>query len=67
MTAVIACCNRVYFQHLVALAVVHSLRSRKALEQVPVGIKWPNDIYLDRTAKLGRSETIDDVLCSKTF
>ena len=42
------------FQHIVALAVVYALRSRDVLHAVPVSIKWPNDIYLDRTDKLGK-------------
>jgi biotin-(acetyl-CoA carboxylase) ligase len=33
---------------------VHALRSREPLREVALGIKWPNDIYLGRTAKLGK-------------
>jgi biotin--protein ligase len=35
----------VFIQYLVALAVVESIRTRKGYEDVPLRLKWPNDIY----------------------
>jgi biotin--protein ligase len=37
----------VFIQYLVALAVVESVRTRKGYEDVPLRLKWPNDIYAE--------------------
>ncbi|CEP11163.1 hypothetical protein [Parasitella parasitica] len=37
----------VFIQYLIALAIVESIRTRKGYEQVPLRLKWPNDIYAD--------------------
>ncbi|KAG0168483.1 biotin holocarboxylase synthetase [Apophysomyces sp. BC1034] len=37
----------VFIQYLIALAVVESIRTRKGYENVPLRLKWPNDIYAD--------------------
>ena len=40
-------------QHLVTLATVQAVRTVEGLEDLEVGIKWPNDIYYGRQVKLG--------------
>ncbi len=40
-------------QHIVAVAVVYAIRSLPGYEEVPVRIKWPNDIYYKSQVKLG--------------
>lgn len=40
-------------QHIVGVAVVHSVRSLPGYEDVPICIKWPNDIYYKSQVKLG--------------
>lgn len=40
-------------QHIVAVAVVHGIRSLPGYEQLPIRIKWPNDIYYKNQVKLG--------------
>ncbi|KAI8097635.1 biotin-protein ligase [Halteromyces radiatus] len=35
----------VFLQYLISLAVVESIRKRSGYEQLPVFLKWPNDIY----------------------
>ncbi|KAI8337299.1 biotin-protein ligase [Chlamydoabsidia padenii] len=37
----------VFIQYLIALAVVESIRSRPGYEDIPLRLKWPNDIYAD--------------------
>ncbi|KAI7888897.1 biotin-protein ligase [Mucor mucedo] len=37
----------VFIQYLTALAIVESIRGRKGYEDVPLRVKWPNDIYVD--------------------
>lgn len=37
----------VFIQYLIALAIVESIRTRKGYENVPLRLKWPNDIYAD--------------------
>ncbi|VDM97436.1 unnamed protein product [Thelazia callipaeda] len=44
-------CNNVGFiQHILCVAVVDGIRS---LQNFPLRIKWPNDIYYGRTCKVG--------------
>jgi biotin--protein ligase len=37
----------VFIQYLIALSIVESIRSRPGYEDVPLRLKWPNDIYAD--------------------
>ncbi|RCH87598.1 biotin holocarboxylase synthetase [Rhizopus azygosporus] len=37
----------VFIQYLIALAIVESIRTREGYENVPLRLKWPNDIYAD--------------------
>ncbi|KAI8337315.1 biotin-protein ligase [Blakeslea trispora] len=37
----------VFIQYLIALAIVESIRTRPGYEDVPLRLKWPNDIYAD--------------------
>jgi biotin--protein ligase len=37
----------VFIQYMIALAIVQSIRLRPGYEQVPLRLKWPNDIYAD--------------------
>jgi biotin--protein ligase len=40
-------------QYLACLAVVQAVKSLPGMEEVNVGIKWPNDIYIDGKVKIG--------------
>ncbi|CAI8054505.1 Biotin--protein ligase [Geodia barretti] len=40
-------------QHIVALSVVTAIRTAPGYEELPVCIKWPNDIYYQNRVKLG--------------
>ncbi|CAM4728505.1 unnamed protein product [Leuciscus chuanchicus] len=42
-----------FLQHLVALAVVESVRTLPGYEDVDLRLKWPNDIYYSNLMKLG--------------
>ncbi|KAK7121141.1 hypothetical protein R3I94_020946 [Phoxinus phoxinus] len=42
-----------FLQHLVALAVVESVRTLPGYEDVDLRLKWPNDIYYSDLMKLG--------------
>ncbi|KAI8984219.1 biotin-protein ligase [Mycotypha africana] len=37
----------VFIQYIMALAVVDSIRERKGYENVPLRVKWPNDVYAE--------------------
>ncbi|KAI9273661.1 biotin-protein ligase [Sporodiniella umbellata] len=37
----------VFIQYLIANAIVESIRTRPGYEQVPLRLKWPNDIYAE--------------------
>ena len=37
----------VFLQYLIALSVVESVRTRKGYEEVPLRVKWPNDVYAE--------------------
>ncbi|KAI2660150.1 Biotin--protein ligase [Labeo rohita] len=50
-----------FLQHLVALAVVESVRTLPGYEDVDLRLKWPNDIYYSNLMKLG------GVLVNSTF
>ncbi|ESO02413.1 hypothetical protein HELRODRAFT_65278 [Helobdella robusta] len=53
-------------QHLVALAIVLSVREKKGYEDIDLRIKWPNDIYFAEKLKLGgiliRSTIMQDLI-----
>jgi biotin--protein ligase len=40
-------------QHIVALSVVSAIRTIPGYEELPVCVKWPNDIYYQDQVKLG--------------
>ncbi|XP_073996339.1 holocarboxylase synthetase-like protein isoform X6 [Rhodnius prolixus] len=40
-------------QHITSLAIVASICQIPGLEEMDVGIKWPNDIYVNKRTKLG--------------
>ena len=42
-----------FVQYLVSLAVVRAIKTRAGLEDLPLHIKWPNDIYVNRNTKIG--------------
>ncbi|KAI8888267.1 class II aaRS and biotin synthetase [Backusella circina FSU 941] len=37
----------VFLQYITAMAIVESIRTRKGYEEVPLRVKWPNDVYAD--------------------
>ncbi|KAI7902126.1 biotin-protein ligase [Cokeromyces recurvatus] len=37
----------VFIQYIIALAIVDSIRNRPGYENIPLRLKWPNDIYAD--------------------
>ncbi|KAI8975945.1 biotin-protein ligase [Pilobolus umbonatus] len=37
----------VFIQYLTALSIVESIRTQKGYENIPLRLKWPNDIYVD--------------------
>ncbi|KAL3270547.1 hypothetical protein HHI36_021085 [Cryptolaemus montrouzieri] len=40
-------------QQLVIVAVVEALKKNSGYENLNIGIKWPNDIYIDKAVKIG--------------
>ena len=42
-----------FVQHLASLALVKAVRSAPGYEDVPLTLKWPNDIYVDSSHKIG--------------
>mmetsp|Transcript_10658 Transcript_10658/g.19709 ORF Transcript_10658/g.19709 Transcript_10658/m.19709 type:complete len:388 (+) Transcript_10658:1119-2282(+) len=40
-------------QYLACLAVVEGVRSLPGFEELDINIKWPNDIYVNKTTKIG--------------
>lgn len=50
-----------FVQYLVSLAAVKAIRSKPGLEDLPVHIKWPNDIYVNKNIKIG------GVLCNSQY
>lgn len=48
----------VFIQYLVALAVVESIRTRKGYENVPLRLKWPNDIYAEVKEKNDQGDLV---------
>ncbi|XP_063374680.1 biotin--protein ligase isoform X2 [Cydia amplana] len=56
-------------QHAAALAAVRAVRALPAYEHLDIRIKWPNDIYYGREAKIGGTTTTanvtgDNVVCN---
>ena len=42
-----------FIQHIVAVAFVRALKSRKGYENLQINLKWPNDIYIKKSVKVG--------------
>lgn len=42
-----------FLQHLISLAIVMSVKVISGYEQIPLAIKWPNDIYIENKTKIG--------------
>uniref|UniRef100_A0AC35U732 BPL/LPL catalytic domain-containing protein n=1 Tax=Rhabditophanes sp. KR3021 TaxID=114890 RepID=A0AC35U732_9BILA len=42
-----------FLQHIMAVATVDAIHTIVTLQDFPVKIKWPNDIYFDRSFKVG--------------
>eukprot|EP00795_Rhopilema_esculentum_P017500 gene17500-9118_t len=42
-----------FLQHIAAVAFVRSVRSKEGYEDINVRIKWPNDIYVGDSIKIG--------------
>ncbi|XP_041982887.1 biotin--protein ligase isoform X2 [Aricia agestis] len=53
-------------QNVAALAAVLAIRSETPYEGLDIRIKWPNDIYYGRSAKIGGVMTTADVMEDKT-
>ncbi|XP_048037382.1 biotin--protein ligase isoform X1 [Megalobrama amblycephala] len=55
-----------FLQHLVALAVVESVRTLPGYEDVDLRLKWPNDIYYSNLMKLG-GVLVNSSMTGQTF
>ena len=42
-----------FLQHLLGLAIVQSLRQEYGYSELPIYLKWPNDIYYESSIKIG--------------
>ncbi|ORY94472.1 biotin-protein ligase [Syncephalastrum racemosum] len=42
----------VFIQYIIALSILESIRSRKGYEDIPLRLKWPNDIYAETSEGL---------------
>ncbi|KAK9503234.1 hypothetical protein O3M35_011850 [Rhynocoris fuscipes] len=40
-------------QHVISLAIVSSICQIHGLEELDIGIKWPNDVYVNKRTKVG--------------
>ncbi|KAJ1915134.1 biotin holocarboxylase synthetase [Mycoemilia scoparia] len=47
----------VFIQYLMGLAVVEAVRSRPGYEQVPLRLKWPNDIYAKNLCDISEDDS----------
>ncbi|GAA5796945.1 hypothetical protein HPULCUR_002323 [Helicostylum pulchrum] len=56
----------VFVQYLIALAIVESIRTRKGYENVPLRLKWPNDIYADLPDQ-GGLQKVGGLLVNSSF
>ncbi|XP_047127959.1 biotin--protein ligase isoform X1 [Hydra vulgaris] len=45
--------NLPFIQHIAVVAFVKSIRDRPGYENLDINIKWPNDIYIRKTIKIG--------------
>ncbi|KAF5284152.1 hypothetical protein FQR65_LT00152 [Abscondita terminalis] len=50
-------------QHLVMVAVVAAVRRKSGYEDIDLGLKWPNDLYANRTVKIGGLFVTSTVYC----
>ncbi|KAJ1673683.1 biotin holocarboxylase synthetase, partial [Spiromyces aspiralis] len=50
----------VFVQYIMGLAVVEAVRSRPGYEDIPLRLKWPNDIYADASLLAAESSAITD-------
>lgn len=49
----------VFIQYIAGLAVVEAVRNTPGFEDVPLAVKWPNDIYYcDRSSGDGKPDTV---------
>ncbi|KAI9344715.1 biotin-protein ligase [Pilaira anomala] len=55
----------VFVQYLIALAIVESIRERKGYEDIPLRVKWPNDIYMDLAE--GGLQKVGGLLVNSSF
>ncbi|XP_051542128.1 biotin--protein ligase isoform X2 [Myxocyprinus asiaticus] len=55
-----------FLQHLVALAVVESVRTLPGYEDIDLRLKWPNDIYYSNLMKLG-GVLVNSTITGQTF
>ncbi|XP_042229880.1 biotin--protein ligase-like isoform X2 [Homarus americanus] len=42
-----------FLQHLIAIAVVQAVREHPGYADIPIHLKWPNDIYVGTNIKIG--------------
>lgn len=42
-----------FLQHLVAIAIVQAVREYPGYGDIPLNLKWPNDIYIAGDTKVG--------------
>ncbi|KAJ8982609.1 hypothetical protein NQ317_005081 [Molorchus minor] len=42
-----------FAQHMVMVAVVHAIKKMKGCQDINIGIKWPNDLYVNGNIKIG--------------
>lgn len=54
----------VFIQYMIALAVVESIRERPGYENIPLRLKWPNDIYMETKDGLKK---VGGLLINSTF
>lgn len=50
----------VFVQYLTALSVVESLKTLPGYEELPIRIKWPNDVYVLKPEYFGKKLTPDE-------
>lgn len=41
------------FQHLIGVAMIHSIINEAGYKNIDIGLKWPNDIYANGVSKIG--------------
>ncbi|KAG2213837.1 hypothetical protein INT47_001106 [Mucor saturninus] len=54
----------VFIQYMIALAVVESIRERSGYQNIPLRLKWPNDIYVETKDGLKK---VGGLLINSTF